>query len=601
MTRNYAATMAAYGSVQNQETSEPGPYDINGVAPSLAQTLLDFWTDPPRLPEGHKKWPLVVASRQSTKSYVNAVCAYLQVAFNPGQTGGILADKKERADDLFKYINIVHYNLPEHIRPTVSGNPNRRLSFTRDNAPSGSIATFSLDAENQGIGRAWDAAVLSEVPFMRDAAGQWYVMEPAFTNRKEAMLVWESTPAPLSEPSAEFYRDQCFQVMGDPDSRFEFIFMPFYMSRLNERFWKKEWTPDAEELSLLRRFGPRGDQPVSCPGAPYLTIENLAFRRRTIQNNPKIRRDPQLFWVFFPVDPVSCWQHQGGGAIPKHALDCIRDQIRVPWMPDEEGLQIYEDPEPDAPYLITVDPSGFGSGDEASIQVGKVYVEDVSQVAEFSSRRADPLLVARIVCELAGMFNDAVVVVESNGVGLGVLTQLVLANNNFTMLPDRNGEMKEYRLENLYYHGFGKPGVPSSKKTNAEAMANLIDLMLDKRLRVRGDLTFAQLSSYRRDKEVVETETRKLLHRGEVGRGRREKHHWDRVSALLWLAWYAPQMPARFRPHTPTESDDDDTRREYGHMTATQWQKRRRRQHKEEQHRRKEAEKQRRRFGVPRS
>ena len=68
MTQDYAATMAAYGTVLNQSTSELERYDIKGVAPSLATQLFDFWTDPPRTEEGHKCWPLVVASRQSTKS-----------------------------------------------------------------------------------------------------------------------------------------------------------------------------------------------------------------------------------------------------------------------------------------------------------------------------------------------------------------------------------------------------------------------------------------------------------------------------------------------------------------------------------------------------
>jgi hypothetical protein len=599
MTQDYAATMAAYGTVLNQSTSELERYDIKGVAPSLATQLFDFWTDPPRTEEGHKCWPLVVASRQSTKSYVNASCAYLQTAFNPGQTGGILADKRERADDLFKYINWTHYNLPPELRPTVSGNPNRKLSFTRDGRPSGSLATFSLDADNQGIGRSWDAAVLSEVPFMRAAENQWYVMEPAFVNRKEAMMCMESTPAPLSEPSAEFFRDICFETMGDQTGRFRFIFMPFYRSKLNERIWRKDWKPTPEEINWLRRYGPRGNDPVSAPGAPYLTLENLAFRRHMMKTNPRLRRDPQLFWVFYPMDPVSCWQHKGSGSLPLQAISNLEEQIRIPWNPDEEGLQIYEEPQPDHQYVIGVDPSGFGAGDQASIQVLSVFEEEVTQVAEFSSRTADPLLVARVTCELAGAYNDAMVVVENNGVGLGVLSQLVLADSNYATLPNREGDMQEYHIKNLYYHAFGKPGVPATRKTNAQAMSRMIDYMLDKKLRIRGDLTFAQISSYRRDKEVVESETFKILRPGENQRGRREKHHWDRVSALLWACWFATQMPTRFKPYVEPESDEDDERREYADLTAAQWQKRRWAKHREERQDKREAERARRRFGLP--
>lgn len=602
MTRNYATTMAEYGSVINQETSQPGRFDVNGVAPSLAMQLMDFWSNPPRMEEGHKCWPVVCASRQSTKTYINASCAYFQTAFSPGQTGGVLADKQERADDIFKYININHYNLPDEIRPTVMGSPNRKLTFTRGSQPSGSIATYSLDAENQGIGRSWDAAVLSEVPFMRDAEGQWFAMEPAFINRKEAMLVMESTPAPLSQPSAEFYRDHCFETMADTEGRFRFIFMPFYRSRLNERNWRADWKLTPEEAGWLAKHGPVGKfdgLPVSAPGAPYLTLENLAFRRHTFRTNRRVRRDPQLFWVFFPLDAVSCWQHRGSGSIPRKAVDAIANQIRIPWDPNEESLQIYEDPQPGAQYVLSVDPSGFGAGDEASIQVLKVYEEETSQVACFSNRRADPLLVSRLTCELAGKYNDALVVVENNGVGAGVLSTLVLADQNYVMLPNSLGVMQEYRLQNLYYHSLGKPGVPAGAKTNKEAMARMIDLMLDKKLRIRDDLTFAQISSYRRDKEVKDSENYRILNPGSTGRGRRPKHHWDRVSALLWACWFAVQMPTKFRPYTPVESDDDDTRREYADLTAKQWRSKRMKQYREDQRRRKTEEKSRRGFKAP--
>jgi hypothetical protein len=113
-----------------------------------------------------------------------------------------------------------------------------------------------------------------------------------------------------------------------------------------------------------------------------------------------------------------------------------------------------------------------------------------------------------VTCELAGAYNDAMVVVENNGVGLGVvvenngvglgvLSQLVLADSNYATLPNREGDMQEYHIKNLYYHAFGKPGVPATRKTNAQAMSRMIDYMLDKKLRIRGDLTFAQISSYR--------------------------------------------------------------------------------------------------------
>ena len=80
-------------------------------------------------------------------------------------------------------------------------------------------------------------------------------------------------------------------------------------------------------------------------------------------------------------------------------------------------------------------------------------------------------------------------------------------------------------------------------------MAAMIDALMD-RLVLKDAETVEQLRSYRRDKELEDSEKFKLLKPGKVGRGRRSKHHWDRISALLWACLIAREAPSRYKPKT---------------------------------------------------
>ena len=124
---------------------------------------------------------------------------------------------------------------------------------------------------------------------------------------------------------------------------------------------------------------------------------------------------------------------------------------------------------------------------------------------------------------------------------------------NGVVLVDTQGRERRYQLKNLYYHNRGSvksaPGIPAGKRTNSEAMASMIDALMD-RLTLKDAETVEQLRSYRRDKELEDSEKFKLLQPGKTGRGRRSKHHWDRISALLWACLIARDLPVRYKPKT---------------------------------------------------
>ena len=191
----------------------------------------------------------------------------------------------------------------------------------------------------------------------------------------------------------------------------------------------------------------------------------------------------------------------------------------------------------------------------------EVWADEWKQVATFSSSEADPPEVARYILEVAKRYNDAEVVVENNGVGAGLLSNLELASvYNGVVLVSVNGVEKKHYLKNLYYNKRGTnstPGIPASKRKNAEAMAAMIDALMD-RLVLKDMETVEQLRSYRRDKELEDSEKFKLLKPGKLGRGRRSKHKWDRISALLWACLIARDAPVRLKPKTQEQLQEQE-------------------------------------------
>ena len=68
--------------------------------------------------------------------------------------------------------------------------------------------------------------------------------------------------------------------------------------------------------------------------------------------------------------------------------------------------------------------------------------------------------------------------------------------------------------------------------------------------------TVGQLGSYREDKSTERSAASELL--GAHGRGRRrDRHHWDKVSALQLSCAMARHAPRRFRGDKPPEGLDN--------------------------------------------
>lgn len=534
--RDPAFFLPNYGTVLDQEYDVSIPFKA-GLCPPVQHSILKYTSELPRTESGHTKFLAVVASRQTTKTTTAALALSCKAMYNPGSQGVTIADDQDRADVLFEGVMYNYSRLPDAIKmPQLNTTAVKHLKFPHGGSYRALTSGFS---GNTGLGRGIAYTHISEGPFHKDFASFWTKYLPAIINRKNAAVIVESTPGAMSEPSSPAYRDlmaEARQGIG----RWAYVFAGMWTSRLNERPWNKDWKLSLEETRLLELYGRKDGGNMSDPGNTYvMTLENLAFLREVRVMDPKIRDDPSLVWVFYPKDDISCWHVVGNSAFPSHAMESLlvrsggADAL-VRWEPADGMYQEYQAPRSDAIYVIGVDPSGWGSGDPSSFQVLEVWADEVRQVAEFESNRLTPPQFAQVIIGTARRYNDAEVYVESNGVGGATLAVLELA-------------FEGGKLENLFYYTKNKPGVPNSVPRHDEALAALVAASLDVGQGGNGTLIIhgvnlqAQLGTYRQDKAVQQGVKTLILKGTTTSSGRREKHHWDRVSALLW-AMYGVQF-----------------------------------------------------------
>lgn len=486
-------SLPALGMVHDQKTGTFIKYDPDRLTKSLQQEILGYLSNPSRTKDGQTHWLSVLTARQMGKSLTSVYGCYPKVAYNPGWDHVTIADTADRAEYLHKRVHYLHERWPAGIRaPTIPNRESRQLTF--DRLVGGKMRVLSAETGQVGVGQSPDSFIASECAFWADFAGSMVLINPSILNRDNVLVIFECTPWQANSDWHEHIIEAKKGV-----GRHRYLFRPFWDGFLNARPWAPEWHMDNEELRLMERYGHLG-----------MTKANLAFRRLVMETDAEIRRHPHLFSVFYPFDDVSCWILGVSSAIPKHALE--RHIFGATHESENDYVEIYP-PHPESVYVIGVDPCGHAARDHAAFQVLELMEDKWIQVAYYSAH-TEPGEFSTILDRTGRRYNNARVGVESNGVGQATLVL-----------------MKEKQYPNLYHEGPGKPGMTTTSQSLEQMTAWLIDGLLDE-LELKDKDTVEQCMSYRHDKRIEEGVVSELV-RGSPSKRRRDRHHWDKVSALM--------------------------------------------------------------------
>lgn len=568
--RDPRRALPAFGHVGTQDGrggDNVVKYDPGALTHSLQQDILKYWHCPPVDPHtGNAQWMITLAGRQGGKSFTAEAAAYCRTAAANSWQHLCLADTPDRSRELLARVNMLHDLWDPDVRfERKYNNEEWQATFAPMNIGPHRLSVRRMRTQHTGmepVGAAWDSLHWSEVDFSGDDARRfWSNLLPALVNRSHAVVHLESTGNPgMLTPSVGFLKEMYFAAKnrrsdGSDMNRFIACFYPFWDNKRARRPWNPSWSMEVEEIRLLEKYGSAG-----------LTLEHLAFRREILATDPEIRRDPETFGIWYPFDDLTCWPViQSGTFQDYHLKRHLNATWLVPWKPVDRAMWypghrvaagVFD---PDAAYIMGVDPNGYGGRDHGAAELREVWAEKQTEVASFAGGRmdgVDPEVLARWIiatCEKARAAQVRIkVVVESTGVGAGVITLL-------KQRPD---------VVDLYYSDQDRPGVPASAQKKQEALAHHKDALMQD-LVLHDEDKVSQHATYRNDKAVEETDTALQLQAGNPSRRRRPRHHWDKVSASMWTSWavanglcrrpFIPVVkPPRTKPYPSTAEEWDE-------------------------------------------
>lgn len=415
---------------------------------------------------------LVNKYRQAKMSTLVAMWLLHQIEFAAGLVGVIIAEKDATARTLWKRIKDAYQAQPGELRL-----PTQAIGASGMTFVSGSeIRVLTAGSDAPAIGQSIDRLHISEYCEWENQRIANTSLFPAVIKRPKARAVIESTPG----AHASVHHQMWTTALAGGDSRWHPLFLKWWLDPTCTVPAPSGFKPDNTELALMERM--KG-----------ISFGHLQFRRVALAG--EFFGDGRLFASKYPSDEYDGWVTTSSPAIPEVPLRKL-----LPGLPDPALGEAWEEPEPDAPYLITADPNSYGkTGDPSAYSLWHVWSR--REIAAWSARE-DPTRLADILAALGRKFNNALIAVESNSAAC--ITALV------------NGG---YR--NVYFNDDGEkhPGWYATGAAKDRAHQRLVRALLNDELIVRSKSGLAQLLAYD----------------GRSGH-RRDGHHFDRVIAYLMAA-----------------------------------------------------------------
>jgi hypothetical protein len=338
---------------------------------------------------------IVLKARQMGISTWVAGRFFLKTVTQPGTLSVQVAHTQEAAEEIFRVVRRFHSELPEALRGGV-------LRTSRANARS--LVFPELDSEyrvetagdpNAGRGLTVQNLHCSEVARWPGDARPTLAGLLAAMPAESGEVVLEST---AQGAHGCFYEEW----MSAEANGWVRHFFPWWWEA-SYRLDVGEDADSEEEYALVSAHG--------------LTREQVAFRRRLQRQFGVLARQE------YPESADDCFLASGSCVFDTEAIDRRLREIPAPVERRWAGaLEVWLKPMPGREYMVAVDPAGGGSdGDYAAIQV----LDAVTglQCAEYQAR-CSLLGCAERAATLAREYNDALLIVERNNHGAGVIAYL---------------------------------------------------------------------------------------------------------------------------------------------------------------------------------
>ena len=419
---------------------------------------------------------IILKSRQQGISTYCAGRVFWKSYFTPHSRSVVMAHDSATSDALFTMSKNVISNMDGALSPTeIRSNAKEIIINSPAMADKEAVASYRLytaGSPEAGRGTTPTIAHLSEVAFWQHDEKILAGLFQGISQADGTEVILEST---ANGAQGEFYRLWKGAVNGE--NEYVPIFLPWFITPEYRREAPENMELTIEEEKLQEKHG--------------LELDQLYWRRLKIAEGGELK-----FKQEYPSTADEAFIMSGSNVFNVEKLDKLIPQSyerRSEWDPSskmfdeskEGSLYIYEYPAWDAPYVIAADVSlGVGQDYSAAVVMNKEY----QVVAHYRNNKIDPSLWGELLFYLGRYYNNALLAVESNSMGIATLQKL-----------DSIGYVnlyKQTKIANVSNEDGTRLGFRTTGASKPVIIANLKNLIENEELMIPSTQIIKELKDY---------------------------------------------------------------------------------------------------------
>ena len=371
----------------------------------------------------NNRFSIVLACRQSGKSISSVGYIIWYACFHSEKTIAVLANKGATAREMLARITLMLENLPFFLQPGCKALNKGSIEFSNN---SRIIASATSGSSIRGM--SVNLLFLDEFAFVERANEFYTSTYPVISAGKDTKVIITSTANGIGNTFHKIWEGAVQKVNE---------FVPFTVNWWDvpgrDEKWKAQTIANTSQLQFDQEFG----NTFYGTGDTLINAETLLSFRAS---NPK-----EIL--------------EGG------------------------DLLIYDRPNKDHDYIMTVDVSKGRGQDYSTATVIDISVRPFKQVAVYRNNTISPILLPNIIYKYAKLYNEAYVVIESNDQGTLVC----------------NGLYQDLEYDNLHMESAIKAdriGIEMNRKVKRLGCSAIKDILENQKLQIIDENTIMEISTF---------------------------------------------------------------------------------------------------------
>ena len=426
---------------------------------------------------------IILKARQQGISTYCAGRVFWKSYFSPHSRSVVMAHDSATSDALFNMSKNLIRNMEGDLKPKeITSNAKEikiQSPWYKDNDAVGSYRLYTAGSPEAGRGTTPTIAHLSEIAFWQHDEKILAGLFQGISQAAGTEVILEST---ANGAQGEFYRLWKGAVAGE--NEYLPIFLPWFITPEYRRQAPDGMELTVEEEKLVENYALDKDQ--------------LYWRRLKVAEGGKLK-----FQQEYPATADEAFIVSGSNVFNVEKLNALvpRPYVkRTEWDPSSKMLEdnregnlfVYDYPDWKEPYVIGADVAlGVGQDYSSAVVMNKKY----EVMAVYRNNRIDPSAWGELLFYLGRYYNNSLLAVESNSMGIATLQRL-----------DQMGYVnlyKQTKVANVSNEEGERLGFRTTSATKPAIIGNLKNLIENEDIMIPDSTMIEELKSY------ISTETGK--------------------------------------------------------------------------------------------